>query len=381
MLLCGLSQAAAIVYLPATAEIQKVFGVDETSVQLMLTAFIIPFAAALPFVGPLSDRFGRRPLIVGATALFFVSNLLAALAPTFGWLMAARVLQGLAACPVMILPRAMVRDLGTGQAAARALTYTAMALSLAQVLAPIAGGLLIKPVGWSGGFFALALLTLPGLAMALRLPETATGGGAAGQIIRSFTILLTMRRFLMVMLGVGLLNGAFYAFFTAAPIVYMRHLGYTAENFSFLMMMWGISFFITGMAVTRSIGRIDANRIILAGSALNILTACYWIVVISLELNPLLMIGPVIGFAAANALYVPRGMNLALAAAPVEIAGAASALIALSQWIFSGVGSGITAMLPHDSPVVVAGLILVFVLLSLLCYLLRGPQPDAPKGI
>ena len=71
MLLCGLSQAAAIVYLPATTEIQRVFGVDETSVQLMLTAFIIPFAAALPFVGPLSDRFGRRPLILGATALFF----------------------------------------------------------------------------------------------------------------------------------------------------------------------------------------------------------------------------------------------------------------------------------------------------------------------
>jgi DHA1 family bicyclomycin/chloramphenicol resistance-like MFS transporter len=381
MLVCGLSQAAAIVYLPATAEIQAVFGASEAGVQFLLTAFIVPFSLALPFVGPISDRVGRRSIMLGGLCLFIAGNLLAALAPNFETLIVARAIQGLGSCPIMILPRAMIRDMDAGPAAARALTYTSMALSLSQIIAPVFGGLLLGLLGWAGGFYALAAISVPALLLVLRLPETATGGGAAGKLVRSFMILLTIRRFVANAVGMGLLNGAFYAFFTAAPIVYMKLLGFSPQEFSIVMMLWGVGFFITGFVVTRTVSRISAHATILAGGALNIATAAYWIAMAIIESNPLYMVFPVMTFAAANALFVPRAMNVALTAAPVEIAGAASALIALSQWGFSALGSAAASALPHETPLTVGLLMLAFILLSLFAYLAGGKVPAATKGV
>jgi DHA1 family bicyclomycin/chloramphenicol resistance-like MFS transporter len=183
-----------------------------------------------------------------------------------------------------------------------------------------------------------------------------------------------------IVFAIGMLNGGYYAFFTGAPLIYMNALGYTAREFSLIVMLWGVGFFITGFVVTRMIGRISAHATILGGSALNIATSLYWIAAAYLSGNPFLLVLPVLTFAASNALFVPRAMNVALTVAPVEIAGAASAMIAFSQWGFSAVGSGASTVVSHDSPATMGFLMLGFVTVSLLIYLAGGRPAASAKG-
>ncbi|MGB3433021.1 MAG: MFS transporter, partial [Achromobacter sp.] len=172
-LLACVAPATIDAYLPAFAALEREFGVPQETVQLTLGVYMFCYAAMLLLHGTLSDSLGRRPIVLIALACYIGSSALAAAAPGFGWLLAARALQGLSAGAGVVVGQAIIRDCYAGSTAQRAMSYLILVFNLSPALAPIVGGQLAAQFGWRSVFVMLAMLAAAAwLLCAWRLPET-----------------------------------------------------------------------------------------------------------------------------------------------------------------------------------------------------------------
>jgi multidrug resistance protein len=146
------------IFVPSMPGLQREFGVSYGVVQLTLTLYIIGMALCQLVYGPLSDRFGRRPVLLAGMALFVVASVWAVLATSMGMLIAARLLQAIGGASGLVLSRAIVRDLYDRDRSASVLGYITMAFVVAPMLAPTVGGLLDQFAGWRAIFVLLALV-------------------------------------------------------------------------------------------------------------------------------------------------------------------------------------------------------------------------------
>ncbi len=171
--LLGLQPLSTDLYLPALPALARHFDAPATAVQATLSAFIAAFAFAQLLVGPLSDRFGRRPVVLGGLVLFLLGSIAAALATSLAWLIAMRVAQALGVCCTVLCARAIVRDLYDPDAGTRVMARALGWMTLVTLLGPIGGGLLQTAFGWRAAFAALSAIAVLLLATALFvLPET-----------------------------------------------------------------------------------------------------------------------------------------------------------------------------------------------------------------
>ena len=160
-------------YLPAFPAIGEALNADAEQVQWSLSVYFLGLASGQLVYGPLADRFGRRlPLLFGV-ALFCVASFACAMAPTLEWLLAARFAQALGGCAGMVVTRAVVRDLCAPIDAAKAFSQLMLIMGVAPILAPLAGGAMLKVAGWPSIFWFLTLFSaLFALAVYFFLPET-----------------------------------------------------------------------------------------------------------------------------------------------------------------------------------------------------------------
>jgi len=159
--------------MPAFSVLGDRFAASDTALQQTLSVYLIAYAAMSLLHGPLSDALGRKPVMASGMALFVVSSVAAAYAPSFTWVLVCRALQGVAAGAGQIVSRAQVRDVFTGSRAQRTMAQVSMLFALGPALAPIIGGLLVVAGSWSGvfwfqGAYGLAMLAL----IVLWMPET-----------------------------------------------------------------------------------------------------------------------------------------------------------------------------------------------------------------
>jgi DHA1 family bicyclomycin/chloramphenicol resistance-like MFS transporter len=374
MALCFLGQSALTIYLPAAPTMTQVFNSTPGRVQLLITAFMTAYALFLPFLGPLSDRLGRRPMILGGAVLFALASLLAAAAPGIEVMYAARALQGIGACCCMVLPRAMIRDLGTGPAASRALTYTGIALTLANIIAPTIGSFLYGWFGWQGSFLFEAVAAAATFAAAWRLPETATGGGVAGKMVASYLKLFTIREHVANSLSFALTSAGYFVWISASPAVFITTLGMSEREYAMVPMFYGIGFLTSGMFAARRLSRVPHNPVIMTGILLNIGAALTMTAMVLGGVTwPALLASPILVVGFGNGLCLPRNMNVALVSAPVEIAGAASAMLMFSQYVIGNLATIIGSLMPYDSLLPLALTQVTWLTLGLLAYLPVAP--------
>src|SRR5690554_7932065 len=162
-------------YLPAMPAMAEALNTGPDQIQLTLSFYMAGFALAQLFCGPLADRFGRKPIMVGGFSLFLAASLLCALAPSIEWLLAGRFLQALGGAAGPVLARAAVRDIHGPIEAGRILAYMASTMALAPALAPVMGAGLLLLFGWESVFVVLALYAAVMLAvLVLLLPEPLT---------------------------------------------------------------------------------------------------------------------------------------------------------------------------------------------------------------
>ncbi len=261
-------------YLASLPSLATAFAVPASTVQLTLSLFVAGFGGAQLIIGPLSDRYGRRPVLIVGLALYVIASLLCAGSPGIGLLIGARFLQALGCCSAIIIARAIVRDAYAPADSARVIARASSWLSLAPLLGPIAGSYLQVTFGWRAAFVAHAVLGV-GLLLAvlLRLPETnAYKNPRATELaglLENFKTVLGTRAFWANALPGALSYGSIFAFISGSSLVLIRVLEVPTAWFGYCF-AFGVSGYLAGTLLCRRMlgrfGQIKVQRIGAAGS-------------------------------------------------------------------------------------------------------------------
>jgi len=234
-------------YLPSIPAIGREFNVGPLAVQQTLSVFLFAFAFMMLFYGTLSDSFGRRPIIMIALAVYTLASLGAAFAPSFGWLLVFRALQGLAAGAGSVIGAAIVQDRFSGAQAQKMMSHIMMVFGLAPAIAPVVGGWLHVHFGWRSTFLFLAGFGALMLLLTWRaLPESLVRADRhpfhPGAIAANYVKVMRNPRFVLLSLTVGMAFGglALYIGSAANFVMDILHLPETAFGWLFIPLISGM---------------------------------------------------------------------------------------------------------------------------------------------
>ncbi len=224
-------------YLPALPEMGGYFSASQSLVSLTLTAFFFTFAISMVLFGPLSDKYGRKPILVFGAALFSAASLLCAFAGDICTLIAGRVLEAIGAGALITCATALIKDCFQGRLMGKILAITQSLAVIAPMAAPIMGGFLLTFTSWRGAFFLLTFLGLVNLAVALLLTETLLPEKRfAGRVAGSLVLLweqARQKRFMLTAVMFALLSAPFMAYLSVSSFVYIEMFGLTAQQYSY----------------------------------------------------------------------------------------------------------------------------------------------------
>jgi DHA1 family bicyclomycin/chloramphenicol resistance-like MFS transporter len=339
--------------LPALPDLARALGADVARAQLVISVFLLGFAGAQLVHGPLSDRFGRRPVLLGGIGLYLGASLVCRWAPSIEWLIAGRLLQGLGACAGPVLARAIVRDVHVGARAARILSFIATGMALAPILAPVLGGVVLLWSDWRGIFAVLAATSVVLLAAVFALvAETNTQPDASalapGRLAHTFATILGSRVFLGYALTVALGAVGLFAFISGAPFVLIDLMGLAPQRFGVIFGLAVGGGQISGAFLSsRLTVRLGVDRMMAVGTGLYVLgglamAALAW----AGATWPAAVVAPMTVFMVGNGLVMPNGMAGAIIPFP-RTAGTASALSGFLQ-MGAGALGGIAVGHLHD---------------------------------
>lgn len=335
-LLTALGPVAVDMYLPSFPEIGRLLGASPATVQLTLSLYMVAYAVGQIVYGPLSDRYGRTPVLRFALAVYCVASLACAAAPNIEMLLTARAVQALGSSGAIVLARAIVRDLYSGARAGRELSLMAGIMALAPVGAPMIGGVMQSAFGWRSHFIVQCAFGLVAAYLVWRkLPETLRVRAAEplslGAIGRSYGVILRSRAFLA---HCGMLSVSFagvFAWISGSSFVLQDIYGMSALAFG-LAFAAASGGYLAGTALaTQIVTRIGLDRTIGVGAlalAIGGLAAVVPLAIGSASAIPL--IAAMALYAAGMGLVQPQTIAGALMPFP-ERAGAASSLVGVAQ--------------------------------------------------
>jgi len=327
----ALGPLATDMYLPTFPLLGQFFGVSASKVQWTLSAFMAGIAGFQLVIGPLTDRFGRKWVLVGGLLLFAITCYLAAFSQTIIELTIYRFLQSIGVCIAVVVPRAMVRDLYSRELAARQLSRMGTIMGVAPVIGPVLGGYLSVHYGWSGVFFFLALYAvLVAIFVAFFVKESLGAKDPhalrPGYILSNYRQLLTSAEFLGYAVTAGLIFGGFFAYISASSYVLIKVMGVSTTDFGYyfgLVVLGFISGTLLGPRLTQQKGLHFSLRFgtvcAFVGGLILVLLA--W----TGSMNPLAIVLPMLLYDMGVGIVMPQCQAGAMHPFP-EKAGAASAL-------------------------------------------------------
>ncbi|MEX0409233.1 multidrug effflux MFS transporter [Aquibium sp. LZ166] len=315
------------VFLPSLPAIARHFSADYAIVQLMVSLYLASTAVLQLFIGPASDRLGRRPVMLGCFAVFLASTAVAIFASTIEFLLVCRVLQGFSAAG-MVLSRAVIRDtVGTGEAASR-IGYVTMGMALVPMIAPIIGGFLDEIYGWESTFVLTLALGLVATAIVYYdLNETNHfPSSSLSAQFSAYPELLKSRRFWSYTLTAGFTSGAFFAFLGGGPFVSSEILGLAPSGYGLYFALISIGYMIGNYMTGRYSGRVGINIMMLSGNVLASVGGLASIVLFWLGYyHPFSLFGPAMLVGVGNGLTLPNAVAGIVSVRP-RLAGSASGL-------------------------------------------------------
>ncbi|WP_458093829.1 multidrug effflux MFS transporter [Roseomonas sp. WA12] len=354
----GLGPFTMQILIPALPRMAVDLDVPYAVAQLTLTLYLLGVALGQLLYGPLSDRYGRRPVLLGALGLYLLASALSAFAPSMAWLGVGRVAQAMGACSGMVLGRAIIRDVWPREEAASRIGYVVMAMTLAPMVAPMAGALIEEGFGWRASMIACLLFGAPLLAAVwLRLPETLREPqplpGLRGMGL-AYMSLLRLPAFRWIGAVGAASTGVFFAFMAGAPRV-AESMGYTPRDYATAFLAISVCFAGGSWLAGRYSARFGLARMLSAGLWIIILGAGVMLAVQLLLPHTLMgFFLPMALIAIGNGISLPNAVAAAISVRP-ERAGTASGLLGAMQMGFGALmtlvngafenGSGVTTAL------------------------------------
>ncbi|MEO9899968.1 multidrug effflux MFS transporter [Nisaea sp.] len=382
-LLVALGQMSVGLVIPSLPSMVDYFKTDIGTVQLTLTVHFTAFAFFQLLAGPLSDRFGRRPIVLTGLAISVAGALACALSTTIWALIGSRVLLAIGVGSGGVIARAVIRDKTNGTDAARIMSFIGMAMALSPALTPTIGGQLEGFFGWQAAFiFMAAIAGMMFLFCLLRLPETIPQKNLdamrLGGMLSAYRSLIVDRRFA----GYAALNscifGMLFAYQTGSPYILMMQLGYSPQAYG-LLILFNVAGFLTGTIFSNRFGRqIGIYNMVRIGGILGLISGIAMFIPAQLgHVSAVAIIGPSVLLLVALGITVPNSMAGALQHFP-HIAGVASALLGFLQMGAGAVGSLFISSLQNLHPMVMPDLFAVAGVLGVVSVMLI-PRPGESK--
>jgi DHA1 family bicyclomycin/chloramphenicol resistance-like MFS transporter len=336
-------------YLASLPSLGSVFGAPAATVQLTLSMFVIAFGAAQLVIGPLSDRYGRRPVIIAGLSLYVLASLLCALSPTIELLIAARFVQALGCCSAIVIARAIVRDAYAPEDSVRVVARASTWLSVAPLTGPILGSYLQVTFGWRAAFVALSMLSAAVLAAAvLRLPETNQHKNPRATewagLAANYRLVLGSREFWTYALPGALSFGSIFAFISGSSPVLINILHVPVEWFGYCF-AFGVSGYMIGTILCRRLLPTFGAAITLRiGSSLSLAAGALFLAAIGFGIAHWALVTMAIFLTMfAHGVNFPVSQSGSVTPFPQQAGTAAGLMGALYMSVAFGVGTAVGA--------------------------------------
>lgn len=340
-LLGAVGPFAIDMYLPALPFVAADLGASAQATQATLSVFFAAFGISQLVYGPLSDQFGRKPPLYVGLLIFLAGTIGCAFAPSIGALLIARAVQGIGAATVMVIPRAIIRDLHTGPAATRLMATVMLVISVSPMLAPLAGSGVMAVAGWRAIFGVLAVaaavsLALTAFALEETLPAERRVPARPRQLATGAWRLLRDPQFLGLTFVGGFALASFFAFLASASFVYTEAFGLTPTGFSIAFALNAIGFFAATQAAASLGERYGMGRVVRLAVTAFAVVACLLVLVVLAGFGTLpVIVGMLFVGNAFLGLVIPTVAVMALDPHP-DIAGLASSLGGTLQMVTGG---------------------------------------------
>jgi MFS transporter, DHA1 family, multidrug resistance protein len=345
-------------YLPALPKLTRDLSAGPSLVQLTLTACLIGLAAGQVIAGPISDMWGRRRPMFAGIAVYTVASLACVVAPNVQLLVALRLIQGVAGAACIVISRAVVRDLHDGPAAARFFSLLMLVNGIAPVAAPVIGAQVLRFTSWRGVFVVLALMglvmtvSLLGLRETLPPSERHTGGLRAA--VRTFGALCADRVYMGYALAGGLAFAAMFAYISGSPFVVQDIYGMSPQDFSLIFAVNSLGIVAFGQVSGFLAGRVRLITLLRAGLLVSLLGGVLLLVAVFGGLGLAGVLPALFLVVSAIGLTLPNSVALALSGRPANIAGSASALFGLLQYVIGAAAAPLVGLAGSHSAVPMA---------------------------
>jgi len=368
MAMTAIGPATLNILVPALPGLITRLATDTGTVQLTLSLYLLSLATAQLLLGPLSDRFGRRPVVLAGLALTALASLAACAAGSIGALIATRIAQAAGASTGIVIGRAIIRDLYERDRAAAMIGLVTTAMVIAPMISPLIGGLLDMAFGWEAIFLFVACASGAVLLWALpALPETRPTGVAhgAGRLWQEWRALLRTRIFYGYVLAGGLGSAPYFTFLGGGPHVVVTQMGRSSAEYGMWFALSSFGYMCGNFTASRLSQRLGVDAMIFLGIGFELLGASLTaILVASVAVpGPVIIFVPQLVISYGNGLLLPNAIAGAVSVRP-QAAGSASGMAGFTQMAIGAAATQVVSMLlaGADSAMPMAWMLVALVL-------------------
>ena len=329
----GVAPISLYMLVPVLPKLAATFGRDISIAQMTVSLYMVGIACSQIIMGPLSDRFGRRPVLLSGLALMVVASTACILAQTLPQLIAARFLQALGGATGMVVSRAIIRDLYSRERISSMISLVIAVMMIAQMLSPLAGGLLELAFGWRAIFYVItAASVVTAVMIALALPETRGVRAAAAGFRGDVGGLLRSRVFIGYMLCQVLASQIIFTFAGGGPYIVVMQMGRSSAEYGAWFATTAFAYLIGNLCCVRFAPRYALDRLIWFGLALQFAGALLNVIwgITGLNQAPSWLFGTQMLVMFANAFVMSNSAAGAISVRP-EAAGTASGAMGFLQ--------------------------------------------------
>jgi MFS transporter, DHA1 family, multidrug resistance protein len=373
MIVAAVSPLAINIFLPSIPKLVDYFKTDYATASLGLSLFLAAMSVLQLIIGPLSDKYGRRPILIGGILMFLGGTVICLLAPTITVFLFGRLVQAFAVAGI-VLSRAIVRDLVSREKSASAIGYVTMGMAVAPMIGPAIGGLLDELYGWQASFILLGVLGAIALVFVVtNIPETNANRGAPMKSqLANYRLLIATPAFWLYALTGSTAAGVFFGFLGGAPALASGPLGLSPSSYGLWFAITAFGYLVGNFISGRFSERQGIRRMIIMGTLIA-LAGCSmpFLLFPTLGVSSLALFGPMLLVGVGNGMALPSTTAAAVSVKP-EAAGAASGLIGALQTAFGAILSSVCGVVvaggtaPVAFAAVIFGVGIVSVVLAML---------------
>ena len=376
-ILTAVAWVGGIMYTPALPAVAAEFGASKAEIGTTVAVFMAGFAIGQLFYGSVSDRYGRRPILLISLVIYGLGTVAVALAPSLTLLSAARVLQAVGAAGGVVLARAVVRDIVTSEGSARGMAILNIGSSIAPALSLIAGGALASYLGWRGLFWLTAAIIVIFYVLThqalreTRPPEMRTKPGLADEI-RGWIAFLRSRVFLAFAVSQALLNSAIFAFLAGGPFFLVDRFDASEPVIGILLALFPTGFLFGNLLSTLISKRAHMYTQLWMGALISTVAGALFLAVHSADALNLVIVGVLsFSYTFGVGLHIPNATAAAIEVNP-RLSGTGSAIYgfitfgatALSSLLVGFIDDGGGGLFALMLALGVAGLVMTFVAIA-----------------